>query len=147
MKPLNFVRLEFPSLPSNVGLARIAIATFATQLEFTLGELEEIRVAISEAVSNCVIHAYPDNPGQVQLEAAIDDGYLEINITDFGKGIEDIEMARTPAFSTDPERMGLGLVFMDSFMDLLEVQSEPGKGTRIRMRKKPESECDGSGSV
>ncbi|HHZ20210.1 MAG TPA: anti-sigma F factor [Firmicutes bacterium] len=143
MKPRNFVRLEFPSFPANVGLARIAIATFATQLEFTLGELEEIRVAVSEAVSNCVIHAYPDSPGQVELEAVIEDGCLEIGITDYGKGIDDIALARTPAFSTDPERMGLGLVFMESFMDSLEVQSEPGKGTRIRMRKKPESECDG----
>jgi stage II sporulation protein AB (anti-sigma F factor) len=142
MKPQNYIRMEFPSLPSNVGLARVSVASFASQLDFNLSELEEIRVAISEAVSNCVIHAYPDEIGLIELTASINQGMLEISVNDSGKGIEDIVLARTPAYSSNPERMGLGLVFMESFMDQMEITSKPDQGTKITMKKRPENKND-----
>ncbi|TCL64211.1 stage II sporulation protein AB (anti-sigma F factor) [Hydrogenispora ethanolica] len=134
----NYLKMEFPSLPQNVGLARSIVATFAAQLEFTLSEVEEIRVAISEAVSNCVIHAYPKKPGIVQLELMIERATLTMKVKDFGKGISDIEQAKQATFSTDPERMGLGLVFMESFMDEMNISSRPQEGTTVIMKKRPE---------
>ncbi len=130
----NEMRLEILSRPENVGLVRVAVAAFASQLEFTLGEIEEIKVAVSEAVSNSILHAY-DGPGRIGVTGRIDGQALEITVEDWGKGIPDVEEARQPAFSTDPERMGLGFVFMESFMDDLEVTSQPGKGTVVHMRK------------
>ncbi len=134
----NYLKLEFPSLPENVGLARAVVAAFAAHLEFTLAEIEEIRVAVSEAVSNCVIHAYPDKAGVIQLELSIHADILSIQVKDFGKGIIDIEQAKQATFSTDPERMGLGLVFMESFMNHLQIQSIPLQGTTVVMKKHPE---------
>jgi stage II sporulation protein AB (anti-sigma F factor) len=134
----NYIKLEFPSLPPNVGLARLVVATFASQLEFTLAEIEEIRVAVSEAVSNCVVHAYSEITGAVVLSLAIEDGGLTIQITDYGKGIVDIEQAKQATFSTEPEHMGLGLVFMESFMDEMELKSRPQEGTTVIMKKRPE---------
>ncbi|MGE5582092.1 MAG: anti-sigma F factor [Bacillota bacterium] len=134
----NYLNLDFPSLPQNVGLARLVVATFASQLEFTLAEIEEIRVATSEAVSNCVIHAYPDSPGIIKLALENQEGALVIQVTDFGKGIANIEQAKQATFSTEPERMGLGLVFMESFMDEMDLKSRPGEGTTIVMKKRPE---------
>jgi stage II sporulation protein AB (anti-sigma F factor) len=134
----NYLNLEFPSLPPNVGLARLVVATFASQLEFTLAEIEEIRVAVSEAVSNCVIHAYPQNPGIVKLNLTISEGSLTVQIADYGKGIEDVEQAKQATFSTEPEHMGLGLVFMESFMDEMSLNSRPGEGTLVIMKKRPE---------
>jgi stage II sporulation protein AB (anti-sigma F factor) len=136
--PNNYLKIKFPSLPQNVGLARVIVAAFATQLEFTLAEVEEIRVAVSEAVSNCVIHAYPDMEGEIELELAIEDEELVIRIKDYGIGIEDIEQAKQATFSTDPERMGLGLVFIESFMECMDIISGPGQGTSIIMKKHPE---------
>lgn len=136
--PNNYLKITFPSLPQNVGLARVIVAAFATQLEFTLAEVEEIRVAVSEAVSNCVIHAYPDTEGAIELELAIEADDLIIRVKDFGTGIDDIEQAKQATFSTDPERMGLGLVFIESFMDCMEINSVPGQGTAITMKKRPE---------
>lgn len=143
----NKLHMEFPSIASNVALARVTLASFAMQLEFTLGELEEIRVAVSEAVSNAVIHAYPDKIGDIVINALIDNGTLEIEVIDFGKGIEDLNLARTPAFSTDPERMGLGLVFMESFMDQMDIESKLNSGTRVVMKKRPEREKNGAHSL
>jgi stage II sporulation protein AB (anti-sigma F factor) len=134
----NYLNLEFPSLPPNVGLARLVVATFASQLEFTLAEIEEIRVAVSEAVSNCVIHAYPQNPGIVKLNLSISEDGLTVQIADYGKGIEDVEQAKQATFSTEPEHMGLGLVFMESFMDEMSLSSRPGEGTMVIMKKRPE---------
>ena len=134
----NYLKIEFPSLPQNVGLARTMAAVFASQLEFTLAELEEIRVAISEAVSNCVIHAYPQKIGQILLELGIEQGLITMKVRDFGKGIADIEQAKQATYSTEPERMGLGLVFMESFMDELVIDSELQAGTTITMKKRPE---------
>ncbi len=134
----NYFKMEFPSLPQNVGMTRSIVATFAAQLEFTLSEVEEIRVAVSEAVSNCVIHAYPQKPGLVQLELLIERLTLIIKVKDYGKGIDDIEQAKQATFSTDPERMGLGLVFIESFMDEMNITSTPKEGTTVIMKKRPE---------
>jgi len=134
----NYLKVEFPSLPENVSLSRVIVASFAAQLEFTLNELEEIRVATSEAVSNCVIHGYRETDGAVRLELEIKDDELTIVVIDYGCGIKDLGLAQTPAYSTDPERMGLGLVFMQSFMNEMKLESETGKGTRVVMKKRPE---------
>jgi len=134
----NYLKLEFPSLSSNVGMARLMVSTYAAQLEFTLAEIEEIRVAISEAVSNCVIHAYPKKVGLIQLELSLLKGALIIKVRDFGIGIQDISLAKTATYTTEPERMGLGLVFMESFMDQMEIVSQPEEGTTVIMKKRPE---------
>ncbi|HEX3043948.1 MAG TPA: anti-sigma F factor [Bacillota bacterium] len=134
----NHLKFEFPSLPQNVGMARLIAASFAAQLEFTLAEIEEIRVAVSEAVSNCVIHAYPKQAGIIQVYLGIEAGCLIIKVEDFGLGIANIELAKQATFSTDPERMGLGLVFMESFMNEMEINSHPHEGTTVVMKKRPE---------
>lgn len=136
MKLRNQVKLEFLSCSENVGLARVVAATFAAGLDFNLNELEEIKVAVSEAVSNAIIHGYEGDPAKlVTLEANLYDDMLEIIVEDKGKGIENLEEALKPGFSTDPERMGLGFVFMRSFMDGLDVWTEVGKGTRVKLKK------------
>lgn len=140
------MRLEVSSLPDNVGVARVAIASFASQLDFTLSEIDEIKVAVSEAVTNAVIHGYRDRPGLIRITAMAREDKLEITVEDEGSGIPDVETARQPSFSTDPDRMGLGFVFMESFMDELEVASRPGEGTRVRMVKRPQT-APGSSSV
>ncbi|MDK2822576.1 MAG: hypothetical protein PWQ67_2531 [Clostridia bacterium] len=133
----NFVKLEFSSLPENVALARVLIASLMAQVDFTLNDLEEIKVAVSEAVSNAIIHGYQNrNSGIVVIEAKLNKEILEIIIEDNGVGIENIEQAMTPTFSTDPDRMGLGFVFMKSFMDNVEVISEVGQGTKVILQKK-----------
>jgi stage II sporulation protein AB (anti-sigma F factor) len=135
----NYFKIEFPSSPQNVALARSMVATFAAQLDFTLAEIEEIRVAISEAVSNCVIHAYPHETGLVQLELRLEaDDTIEMKVRDFGVGIADIDLAKQATYSSQPERMGLGLVFMESFTDQMELQSKLLEGTTVVMRKQPE---------
>ena len=140
----NYLHVSFPSLSENVSLSRVIVASFAAQLDFTLNELEEISVATSEAVSNCVIHAYPDQPGEMRLELKIKDDTLMIKVIDEGCGIQDLELARTPAYSSNPERMGLGLVFMESFMDEMTIESQPQKGTQVLMVKKPERSKNGN---
>lgn len=133
----NHVRLGFLSVADNVGLARLAVACLAGQAQFSLNDLEEVKVAVSEAVSNAIIHGYQNRTdGWVELEAWLDAGDLVIAVEDHGVGIEDIALARQPAFSSDPERMGLGFVFMETFMDSLDVVSQPGQGTRVEMRKR-----------
>ncbi|HBL35816.1 MAG TPA: anti-sigma F factor [Firmicutes bacterium] len=138
----NYLLITFPSIPENVGLARVIVASFAAQLDFTLNELEEIRVATSEAVSNCVIHAYREQSGEIQLELKIQDETLSIKVIDGGCGISDLDLAKTAAYSTDPERMGLGLVFMESFMDQMTIESQLNQGTQVLMVKKPERSKD-----
>ncbi|WP_338826597.1 anti-sigma F factor [Neomoorella thermoacetica] len=132
----NSMALEFLSLPENVGLARVAVATFAAQVDMTLNELEEIKVAVSEAVSNAIIHGYEGKPrGMVRVTAEHTAAGLVITVTDQGRGIQDVALAMQPAYSTDPERMGLGFAFMQSFMDEVEVTSEVNRGTTVRMLK------------
>lgn len=133
----NTVRIEFPSLPDNVQFARTAIALFASQLDFTVDELEDIKVAVSEAVTNAVIHAYRDRIGSIVLEAKLTDNTLEITVEDRGCGIADVEQAREPTFTTASleEHLGLGLTFVQELMDGMELESWPDQGTRVIMRK------------
>ncbi len=134
------VKVELPSRPENLALARVIATAFATRLDFTVAETEEISVAVSEAVSNCMIHGYGNGPGIIRLELAVADGALEVVIADHGQGIPDIERARQPSYTTCDGRMGLGFVFMESFMDELAIDSTPGQGTAVKMRKRPERE-------
>lgn len=136
MKMLNSCTIEFTSIPENVGFARVAVASFASQLDCTLPELEEIKVAVSEAVGNAIIHGYQNMSNKtVRLTATIYKEGLEIRVEDSGVGIADINLAMQPAYSSDPERMGLGFVFMQSFSDRLQVDSAPGQGTVVTMFK------------
>jgi len=135
-KLINSIKMEFSSIADNVGLARVTVATIASQADLTLNDLEEIKVAASEAVSNAIIHGYENSSQEVvRVEVSRFEKYLEIVVEDKGKGIENVKQALEPAYSSDPERMGLGFVFMQSFMDALEVKSEPGQGTIVIMRK------------
>jgi len=133
---INHMKLEFLSIPANVAFARVTVAAFASQLDFTLADLEEIKVAVSEAVGNSIVHGYGKAPDCfVRIYANLTQDALEIRIEDEGKGIEDIKMALQPAFSTDAERLGLGFVFMQSFMENFRVESAPGRGTKVMMSK------------
>lgn len=136
MEVQNTMQLEILAVPENVGVARLALGGFASQMDFSLAELDEIKVAVSEAVTNSVVHAYPGGPGRVIISATHDAAELVITVRDQGRGIADVNQARQPSFSTDPERMGLGFVFMESFMDDLIVESRLGHGTVVTMRKR-----------
>ena len=137
-KVLNEMQLEFSSRSSNEGFARSAVACFAAQMDPTLNELEDIKTSVSEAVTNAIVHAYPDVIGKVQVKARICPGnILEITVKDRGKGIQDVEKARQPMFTTGgEERSGMGFTIMESFMDQLTVRSVPGRGTTVSMKKK-----------
>ena len=137
-KALNEVTLEFPSRSSNEGFARGAAACFAAQMDPTLNELEDIKTAVSEAVTNAIVHAYPDSIGKVRLRLrTLPDNVLEVSIRDRGRGIPDVAKARQPMFTTGgEERSGMGFTIMESFMNALTVRSAPGKGTVVTMRKK-----------
>ena len=137
MKESNYIKLEFPSRSSNESFARAAAAAFAAQLDPTLEELGDIRTAVSEAVTNAIVHAYPDTIGRILMRLRILNGnVLEIMVKDFGKGIENVEEARKPLFTTGgSERSGMGFTIMESFMDKLSVRSRPGKGTTVTMKR------------
>ena len=137
-RPENYVTLEFLSRSSNEGFARLAAAAFAAQLDPTLDELGDIKTAVSEAVTNAIVHAYPDSIGQVVVKVRIcPDQVLEVTVRDHGRGIPDIEKARQPMFTTGgEERSGMGFTIMESFMNQLAVKSAPGKGTTVTMRKR-----------
>ncbi len=138
MKIENQVTLEFPSRSANEGFARTAAACFAAQLDPTLEEVNDIKTAVSEAVTNAIVHAYPDTLGKVVLKLRIREGHvLEIVVKDWGVGIADVEQARTPLFTTgNEERSGMGFTIMESFMDTLKVRSAPGRGTTVTMARK-----------
>ena len=138
MKKENYIRLEFPSKSVNEAFARAAVACFAAQTDPTLEELSDIKTAVSEAVTNCIVHAYPQCIGKICLRAAIlEDNSVEIVVKDWGRGIDDIETAREPIFTTGgDERSGMGFTIMESFMDELRVRSAPGRGTTVTMRRK-----------
>jgi stage II sporulation protein AB (anti-sigma F factor) len=135
MALINQIQLSIRSLSENVSIARLAAAAFASQAELTLNEIEEIKVAVSEAVSNAVIHGYGHRNGQIELVMNLYGDKLEYRIIDYGKGIADLQQARKPSYSSDPERMGLGFVFMESFMDEVNVQSAVDKGTTVNLVK------------
>ena len=130
--------LIFLSRSANEGFARAAAASFAAQLDPTLDELGDVKTAVSEAVTNAIVHAYPDTLGKIQLKLRLyPEGELEVIVRDWGVGIADVEKARTPLFTTGgEERSGMGFTIMESFMDSIRVRSVPGKGTTVALRKK-----------
>ena len=138
MKAENYIKLEFPARAVNEGFARAAVAAFVSQLDPTLTELGDLKTAVSEAVTNAVVHAYPDSLGVVQLRARIlPGGELELVVKDKGVGIADVERARTPLYTTGgEERSGMGFTIMEGFTDQLRVRSAPGRGTTVTMRRR-----------
>ena len=138
MKFENYMILEFPSKSCNEAFARSAVSCFAAQLDPTMEELGDIRTAVSEAVTNAIVHGYPDELGIISLRCRIlKDNVLDIVIKDRGAGIADIEQARRPMFTTGgADRSGMGFTIMESFMTNLEISSQPGKGTTVHMRRK-----------
>ncbi len=134
----NYVTLEFLSRSSNEGFARVAAAGFAAQLDPTLDELGDIKTAVSEAVTNAIVHGYPDQLGRIAVKLKLlPNNTLEITVRDWGRGIADIQQARQPLFTTGgEERSGMGFTIMESFMDKLTVKSTPGRGTTVTMRKR-----------
>ena len=138
LKASNELLLEFPSRSSNESFARTAVSCFAAQMDPTLGELEDIKTAVSEAVTNAIVHGYPESIGKVSVKVRIcPDNVLELTVKDHGRGISDVDKARQPMFTTGgEERSGMGFTIMESFMDKLTVRSVPGRGTTVSMRKK-----------
>ena len=138
MKPINEAAVTFLSRSANEGFARTAAACFAAQLDPTLDEVNDIKTAVSEAVTNCIVHAYPDRLGKVSMRLRLfEDNTLEIQVKDWGVGIADVEQARRPMYTTGgSERSGMGFTIMESFTDRLVVRSVPGKGTTVQMRKR-----------
>ena len=134
----NEITLKFPSRSCNEGIIRTSIACFSAQMDPTLNELEDIKTSVSEAVTNAVVHAYPDSIGPVTVRARIyPDNTLEITVKDFGRGIPDVLTARQPMYTTGgDDRSGMGFTIMESFMDKLSVRSVPGRGTTVVMKKK-----------
>lgn len=151
----NEMEIIFDAVSDNEGFARVAVAAFISHLDPTLEELADIKTAVSEAVTNSIIHGYGNlygygrpgrgpadqlktNPGKVNVHCVLEGDYLHIQVTDQGKGMDNVEQAMEPLFTTKPEleRSGMGFAFMEAFMDDLEVESEPGRGTVVRMSKK-----------
>lgn len=134
----NIMKVEFLSKSNNEGFARVAVAAFVSQLDPTIEELSEIKTAVSEAVTNSIVHAYEDELGMITISAQIKDDIVTIQIKDKGKGIENVDKAKEPLFTTkvDLERSGMGFTIMENFMDKLVVKSEVGKGTTVTMSKR-----------
>ncbi len=134
----NVMKMEFLSKSTNEGFARVAVASFVSQLDPTIEELSEIKTAVSEAVTNSIVHAYEDEIGMITVSAQIKDDTVIIQVKDKGRGIENINKAKEPLFTTKPdlERSGMGFTIMENFMDKLTVKSEVGKGTTVTMSKK-----------
>ena len=139
MQTINQMKLEFLSVPENEGFARVAVSAFAVQLDPTLDVLADIKTAVSEAVTNAIVHGYADGTGIVTVSAALrDDGILDIAVADQGRGIPGISQAMQPFFTTQPEkeRSGMGFSVMQTFMDKATVESTLGEGTTVRMQKR-----------
>lgn len=134
----NEMKLEFPSKSQNESFARVAVAAFASQLDPTVEEISDVKTAVSEAVTNSIIHGYESSQGTITVKCRIEDNLFTVEIIDFGRGINDVELARQPLYTSKPEleRSGMGFTVMETFMDTLTVESEQGKGTRIIMTKK-----------
>lgn len=137
MKKREIMTMKMESRSENEEFARVVVAVFAARLDPTVEEIDDIKTAVSEAVTNAVIHGYRSGEGIITLEAAIEENILTLTISDEGVGIADVEQAMEPMFTTEPEeRSGMGFSFMEAFMDQVEVISAPGKGTSVTMRKK-----------
>ncbi len=136
-RPINEMQITFPSRSANEGFARAAVAAFAAQLDPTVDELAELRTAVSEAVTNAIVHAYPETIGTVTLTVQLfENGRIRVRVRDRGCGIDDIDRAMEPLFTTGgEERSGLGFSVMQSFTDRLRVRSVPGRGTTVTMEK------------
>ncbi len=137
MSTYNEMKLEFSGISENEGFARSVVSAFVIKLNPTLEELADIKTAVSEAVTNAIIHGYEEQEGMVRIYGRLEDNTLWLEICDEGVGIPDVEKAMEPLYTSKPEldRSGMGFAFMEAFMDELHVESEPGKGTRIRMKK------------
>ena len=133
----NEMSLEFLSKSSNESFARITVAAFASQLDPTIEELSDIKTAVSEAVTNAIIHGYENEEGSVKVQCKLINNIIEIEVSDTGKGIENIELAKRPLYTSKAnlERSGMGFTIMENFMDELKVDSVPGIGTKILMKK------------
>ncbi|MBU5481194.1 anti-sigma F factor [Blautia sp. MSJ-19] len=133
----NEMLLVFDSLPANEGLARITAASFCTQLNPTLEEIADLKTAVSEAVTNCIIHGYENQIKKIEMKLYYREQVLYVDITDHGVGIMDVQKAMEPMYTTKPDkdRSGMGFTFMEAFMDEVEVESETGKGTTVHMKK------------
>lgn len=145
MKMLNQVKITFASRSVNEGFSRAALAAFLVQLDPTVPQLADLKTAVSEAVTNCIVHAYPDDIGPITLTAALyEGGLVRITVTDRGVGIQDVPAAMQPMYTTgDPaERAGLGFAVMQSFTDKVKVSSKPGRGTRVTLTKRLEGRGD-----
>ena len=131
-------RMEIESLSKNEELARVVTAVFMSRLDPTLEELDDVKTAVSEAVTNAVIHGYQEGEGIIYIELQAEDQQLTVLVRDLGVGIRDVKQAMEPMYTSDPsgERSGMGFSFMEAFMDQVEVESEPGRGTLITMKKK-----------
>ena len=138
MKAQNYLKISFPSKSVNEGLARGVITSFCSQLDPTVEQVNDVKTAVSEAVTNCIVHGYRDTFGIIYITATIKQDTLTVKITDKGTGIEDVNRAMQPMFTTDPngERAGIGFAVMQTFMDTVKVKSVWGKGTRVVMTKK-----------
>ena len=141
-KNSNSFEIIFDSKSENESFARVVVAAFCTRLDPTLEEISDIKTAVSEAVTNCIVHAYEDTEGIIKLRATLLDNVLEIEISDNGKGIEDVELARKPLYTTkgNLERSGMGFTIMESFMDEIEIHSVVGIGTKVVMKKRIKKE-------
>ena len=134
----NEMKMEFESKSNNEAFARISVAAFASQLDPTIEEIADIKTSVSEAVTNSIIHAYPDRTGTVKIKAKLYEDEIEIEVSDNGEGIENVDEAREPLFTTrcNLERSGMGFTIMENFMDSLKVESIVGLGTKVTMTKK-----------
>lgn len=138
----NFMNLQFAAKSENESFARVTVAAFISQLDPTMDELSDLKTVVSEAVTNSIIHGYNNNPeGVVTIQAEIRDDMITIIVEDRGEGIEDLDLAKQPLYTSKPEleRSGMGFTIMENFMDEFEVSSEPGRGTSIKMKKRIES--------
>lgn len=137
MSNTNEMTIEFDARPANESFARVSVAAFCTQLNPTLEEVTDLKTALSEAITNAIIHGYEGKVHKIRLECKIEERSLYLKVIDWGKGIDDVEKAMEPLYTTRPEldRSGMGFAFMEAFMDEVQVESAPGKGTTVLMKK------------
>ena len=138
----NEMRLEFDSISANEAFARVTVAAFMTQMNPSMEEVADVKTAVSEAVTNAIIHGYLGEVHKIVITGEIEDDWLRITVEDKGTGIADIEKAMEPLYTTRPEleRSGMGFLFMEAFMDEVQVEAEPGKGTAVHMKKRIKSQ-------